>query len=182
MKTRIKLVPNIWEDNLDGTTTLTITRRSGETVSTIVDTEDVKELSKNRWGVHALDNSTKGSVRIGRSTKDRKAILIYNEIMDNFDTGLVCDHLDRDCLNNTKKNLQIVTQQENSFNAEVKGWYATTDSAKFQSMIKVNGKNKHIGVFLTKEEATKAYRETKKKLHRITGCEYDVETGMYYKI
>ena len=64
-------------------------------------------------------------------------------------------------------NLRIVSQQENSFNTNAKGYSFDKSRNKYQAIIGINGKNIHLGRFDTEEEARNAYLEAKEKYHII---------------
>ena len=74
------------------------------------------------------------------------------------------DHVDVDKANNAWVNLREATNTQNSMNTRgwenkktgVKGVYTHDD--RFRSAIQVNGVQRHLGVFHTKEDAAKAYR------------------------
>lgn len=80
----------------------------------------------------------------------------------------VCDHIDRNKLNNRRDNLRIVSVIENARNKDYSGckYYCKTVKGKFQSQYWHNGKNVYIGIFETPEEAraaTLAAKETAKQ-------------------
>jgi hypothetical protein len=77
----------------------------------------------------------------------------------------ICDHKDRNKLNNTKDNLRPCTMEENSSNSGprnkasgLKGVHRTA-SGKWQAMIWHDGKNHGIGSFDTCREAAIAYNK-----------------------
>jgi hypothetical protein len=76
------------------------------------------------------------------------------------------DHKNHDTLDNTRKNLRIVTHQENHFNLKnTKGYSWNKQYNKYQARIKANGKHIHLGMYNTKKEARKAYLEAKAEYH-----------------
>jgi len=77
------------------------------------------------------------------------------------------DHIDRDKLNNNVDNLRVVSQQQNMFNKNGKGYYCHNKSNKWHAQISVNGKKKHIGYFDVEQEARNAYLAAKKNYHII---------------
>ena len=77
------------------------------------------------------------------------------------------DHIDGDKLNNCISNLREFDNSRNQQNRkDVKG-YSLHPCGKYISIINVSGKNKHLGYFKTKEEASKAYLDAKKIYHNI---------------
>lgn len=92
----------------------------------------------------------------------RTTIRLHRLIMDTPD-DLLCDHIDRDTLNNRRSNLRNVTEVVNLNN---KGVYKNTSSGvkgvsqkpngTWRATVSIGGgKQKHLGTFKTKEEAIK---------------------------
>jgi hypothetical protein len=70
-------------------------------------------------------------------------------------------------LDNRRVNLRLVTRQQNSFNRKhpqkinnlgVKGVHWHKRAKKYRSCIRYNGKLIHLGLFVSLEDADKAYR------------------------
>ena len=76
----------------------------------------------------------------------------------------VIDHINRDKLNNQVSNLRLVSQQQNNFNKNVKGY--TKRGNKYQAIIKINGKKIYLGTYETETEAHNAYLIAK-QIHHI---------------
>ena len=82
------------------------------------------------------------------------------------------DHIDGNKSNNNIENLRESTKQQNSFNRGphknnelgVKGLCKLGN--KYRAAIMINGKNKHLGMFDTIEEARLAREEAEKKLFK----------------
>jgi hypothetical protein len=87
---------------------------------------------------------------------------IHDSSMDNF-----IDHEDIDCTNNYIENLRVLTNQENRFNTNCKGFTWCKKAQKWKAQIMVKGKNKSLGYFDLKEDARQAYLEAKKIYHII---------------
>ena len=78
------------------------------------------------------------------------------------------DHIDGDRSNNKIDNLRDVTHQQNLWNnTKAKGYSWDKASNKFQAKIAVNGKQKHLGLFNTEQEARNAYLKAKEIYHVI---------------
>jgi len=102
--------------------------------------------------------------------KHRLLYLARNPDWDIFDTSQsnCIDHKNHDTKDNSAENLRIVTQQQNQFNrAGVKGYYWYKRANKWQAYIKVDFKNKYLGLFEKEEDAHAAYLEAKARLHII---------------
>ena len=81
-----------------------------------------------------------------------------------LDSKLQVDHINRNRSDNRIENLRIVTNQQNSFNTNSKGY--TKHRNAFQACITLNG-NKYYKSFKTEEEAHNWYLSQKEKLHII---------------
>lgn len=89
-----------------------------------------------------------------------------------FPNGQV-DHIDQNRSNNKRNNLRIVLPFENSWNSKIgkyntsgiKGVSWSKSSNKWSVCLKVRNKKIHIGLFTDKEEAGKAAREARTRLH-----------------
>lgn len=81
--------------------------------------------------------------------------------------GEIVDHIDRNPLNNTLENLRICTKQTNAVNTPVRSDNSTgykgvsyhKKAGKFRAYIVVNGKQIHLGLFDTAEQAAQKYAE-----------------------
>jgi len=94
--------------------------------------------------------------------------LVYGKWPDGF-----LDHINGDPSDNRLCNLREATNSENQQNITSKGrgrsgvlgaqW--NSQLGKWQSSIKLNGKNIYLGAFASKEEARNAYLSAKAKIH-----------------
>ena len=84
--------------------------------------------------------------------------------------GLEVDHRNRNGLDNRRCNLRVVTKSVNMLNGNTpctntsgyRGvlWHERT--GKWLARIKINGKQKHLGLFATAKEASNVYEDCKK--------------------
>jgi len=78
---------------------------------------------------------------------------------------LVINHKDFIRLNNCVSNLEIITQRENTNKKHLKssskfvGVYFNKSKGKWRSQIRINGIQKHLGIFDTELEASDAYQK-----------------------
>lgn len=115
-------------------------------INVLIDIEDINKLKKHSWRINE-----KGYII--SDIKYRKT-RIHNFILnrDTSNPKIVCDHINKNKLDNRKKNLRIVTQRENNLNRSI------IENAKYYTYRK--DRNKYyaynIGYFNTEEEAKNA--------------------------
>lgn len=126
----------------------------------LVNDEDYEDLARHRWHanvcprtVYARRNVPKGS---GQTT----------EYMHERITGYgVTDHENGDGLDNRRENLRPATRVQNNRNSrshrgsssEYVGvaWHKVT--SKWQAVLRLDGKQKYLGLFPNEEDAARAY-------------------------
>ncbi len=129
----------------------------------IVDDEDFEFLSHWRWKYHkdgyAVRTATKGPVYMHREINKTPKVLIT-------------DHINRNGLDNRRKNLRTATLSQNGFNTGiwkhntygVKGIYWSKQKNKWHAKATVNQKNVHLGFYLDIKSAAEA-RKKWEELH-----------------
>lgn len=110
---------------------------------------------------------------ISKSLNTKTAIRLHRYVLNlHNQSEPIIDHINNQKNDNRKKNLRIATQQTNQINRGanknnklgIKGVEIYKyNRNKFIARIMVNGKNIHLGIFNTIEEATKARQEAEKK-------------------
>ena len=90
--------------------------------------------------------------------KDGKNVKLHRYIMG-AKKGDIVDHINGNKLDNRRENLRLVTSQENAFNRRTKGVHWVNRDKRWRVTITVDGKQKYIGQFKSKEEAIRAYRK-----------------------
>ena len=117
-------------------------------------------------GKEIISQNTKGYIQIKRVNLCGHHFgwyMVYGNV--DFD---VLDHINKNKKDNRICNLRIVTNQQNSFNTNAKGYsYQKDAKRKWRSEIMVDGKSIYLGRFYTEEEARQAYLEAKQKYHII---------------
>jgi len=127
----------------------------------LVDDEDFDELNQYKWYANKKGKAFY-AMRYTRGGKLRTAILMHRAIT-NFPEGMDVDHINGDGLNNCRTNLRIVTRRQNMQNRHTPkssiypGVCWQKDREKWQSLISINGKRKHLGHFDLEVEAYNAY-------------------------
>lgn len=136
-----------------------------------VDPEDYIWLSQFRWHCSKQPH-TSYAIRNAGEGAERKKVAMHREIMET-PGHLVCDHINRNGLDNRKQNLRNCTKGENNLNqpaqrnsvSRYKGVYRRKNMKKWAACIKTKGKQKHLGYFEDEMEAAKAYDEAAKIYH-----------------
>lgn len=81
-----------------------------------------------------------------------------------YSKGEVCDHINRNKLDNRRENLRIVSVSENNWNKERKCEFKYTTRhkcGKYQAQFSLNGRTVYVGLFSTPEEAVAARTKAK---------------------
>ena len=130
---------------------------------TIVDKIDFEYI--NQWKWSATRNrygwtATRGEKKNGKY----KVLYLHREIMKC--RGDV-DHIDRDQLNNSRKNLRECTKAQNNYNSgpkskrKIKGIFQ--NRLRWRAEIRKNGKRHHLGCFASANEAAFSYNLAAKR-------------------
>ena len=141
----------------------------------IVDPEDYPRLAKYKWH---LAKSPYGSYAVRwkriKAKNTRKRIWMHREII-HVPANLLCDHINRDSLDNRKANLRPATVSQNLCNrsktksktrSKYKGLEWDRIQRKWKARIQVNNKKIYLGSFTSETAAAKAYDSAAKKYHR----------------
>ena len=141
----------------------------------LVDDEDFELLSRWKW--YALrDHATLSfyAVRHTKATEGQKMVHMHRVILGlEYGDKRLGDHINRDTLDNRRRNLRIATPAENCWNrgkqsnnkSGFKGVCYYKRSAKWVARIMCAGKVVTLGYFATPEEGHAAYCEAAKKFH-----------------
>ena len=132
-------------------------RHHNEKARAIIDLDDVDRCSNYRW---SFKNDS------GYVTNTRCIGYLHRYIM-NVPRDMVVDHINGNKLDNRKSNLRICTVAENKFNHKN---YATNTSGcpgidwhrkanKWRARIQVHGRQIHLGVFESLEDAIYARQQ-----------------------
>jgi hypothetical protein len=131
-------------------------------VYAVVDDVDFAWLSQWKWHCTKIGYAAR-TIRSKDGGK-KKCIYMHRLIMD-AQPGFEIDHIDGDTLNNQRGNLRQATYGQNKVNTGLrrtntsgyKGVVWHKQCLKWKAEITINSKNRHLGLFSTKEEAAKAY-------------------------
>lgn len=127
----------------------------------MVDDEDYEYLNQFKW---SQDWHGYAQRHIVRSDGTKGTIQMHKDLIP-VSKGMVRDHIDGNRLNNTRSNLRVCTQKQNSYNRTkhlrnttgYKGVSLVANSTSFRAYIKVNYKQINLGCYSTVEEAAAAY-------------------------
>ena len=142
-------------------------RRNGEVLEAKIDIDDFNITKNHKWFADYNKPSEFYYVYDSKNKISLHRLLINPGSFK--ENKLMVDHINRDTLDNTRKNLRIVTNQENQFNGRYKGYYYNTHNKKWITLIRLNGKQKHIGLYNTEQEARESYLKVKEQYHIIGG-------------
>lgn len=129
---------------------------------TLVDDEYYDMLIQYHW---SLDSS--GYAQKATKINDKWIPERIHKLLIDIPKGLEVDHINNNRLDNQKSNLRIVTRSQNMMNKSVyknstskfKGVSWNKNTNKWRSVIGLNGKYYHLGVFENEFEAAKAYNK-----------------------
>lgn len=117
----------------------------------LIDKETVNKINKYSWRLNE-----KGYVI---TDMHRKKTRLHNFILnrDTSDPKIVCDHINRNKLDNRKENLRIVTQKENNLNRNITPKYVYYNKTYNKWYVIIN--KKYIGARKTKKLAMQLYNQ-----------------------
>ncbi len=119
----------------------------------IVDDEDYTELSKHRWSL------------TGRGYAARGDRVTMHRMINKTQPSLCTDHINQNKLDNRRRNLRSCSIMENAWNrpkrstntSGFRGVSFHRKSGRWQAVICVGNKKKHLGYFLSPSVASAAY-------------------------
>jgi hypothetical protein len=132
-----------------------------------VDPEDYAALARHKWSA-ARQGRTIYAVRSHHGVQIR-----MHRVIMKAPRGLVCDHIDHDGSNNTKRNLRLCTRNQNGKNqrrrtdgrSKYKGVSWHKGDGRWHARIYHNGRCHHLGRFRREIDAARAYDRAARRLH-----------------
>lgn len=133
----------------------------GKNKFAIIDIEDLELVMRYKWRIQATNGSNLYAVKCGSIYQDQFWLHHYIANFYKHDS-LVVDHINRNGLDNRKRNLRIATLSQNNsnrINASGNNKYRGVCKAgkKHLAFINVNNKRVEIGKFESEVEAAIAY-------------------------
>jgi len=111
---------------------------------------------------------TSWNIKINYKLYKKHRVIAYAFLgLDIDNPNQVIDHIDHDTNNNDIYNLRVVSQQQNNWNTNAKGYIWCNQRNKWKSYININYKHIWLGYFDTEDEAHQAYLTAKEKYHVI---------------
>lgn len=139
--------------------------RKGELLETaLFDKEFLFEVSKHKWGVTHKGKCKAPYVKTDINKDGKRTVLYLHHLVVGKKDGYQVDHVSGDPLDNRKKNLRFVTQQQNLMHkTRAKGYSREKVSGLWHTYIAVDGKRINLGRFATEEEARAVRHKAEKK-------------------
>jgi HNH endonuclease len=125
----------------------------------VIDLSDIEKIRPYNWN-YSSSTGYAYSNKIGTS--------MHQFLIGRAPTGMQIDHVDRDKLNNRRKNIKFATFAQNNLNSERSdnsGISYHSYSGKYQAYVWENGKQTYLGLFITKELA-RAQVEARKLMRK----------------
>jgi hypothetical protein len=137
------------KDNFPQMPQMIIIKSKGKEVEVLIDPDDYETVSKYKW---FIKHNNYVYTQVNRKTVHLHRLII------NAPKGLEVDHINRNPLDNRKQNLRLCTKSQNNMNKEgIRGVSKFRD--KWRARIKKDGKELHLGVFDTFNEALEKRKE-----------------------
>jgi hypothetical protein len=135
----------------------------------IVDDDVYEHLMQWKW--HYRSPGYAGRVTYDQNRK--VTLILMHRLIAGTPMGMDTDHIDGNGLHNTRANLRFCTRQQNLQNkraskdsvSQYKGVSWSKQQQKWQAIIRIEGRNKKLGLFTNEVDAARAYDNAAKKHH-----------------
>jgi len=129
----------------------------------LIDNEDYDRINQYKWFTRKDGQNFYAVKKLYILNGKRRNVSMHQIIMGNTPKNKEIDHIDRNGLNNQKKNLRFVTHQENMVNQRVRTTNKTgfrgidynKQHQKYRVRIMLNGKSIFMGYFKNLKDAVK---------------------------
>lgn len=141
---------------------LILKRRDGKTWRTVIDKCDLPLVAGRHWTVFL--NQCTGTY-YAKSSRRATTTYLHRLLMGEPSRPLVVDHINHDTLDNRRCNLRVIRHSDNLFHRRaaqsnsasgVRGVRWCNLAMKWIGQLNFRGKNQHVGMFDTKEDAAVA--------------------------
>lgn len=131
----------------------------------LLDVGDLEVVSAHQWHIDTLGYP--------RTYSEGLMVRLHRLLFPSIPDGYVVDHINRNKLDNRRKNLRIVTQKENNQNIPLRsnntsgvyGVFFDKRAKRWRSQISRDGKTTHVGVFDCFDDAVAARKAAEKKFY-----------------
>lgn len=162
-----------------GAVAIPLRRRDGSVAAyTWVDKDDAPEILQYRWSLHSTGRAVRGVYESG--SQRTYHVRMHRQLMGltRYD-GLEVDHINRDPLDNRRKNLRVCTHAQNRQNNgprkdNTSGYLGVTwdpTRKKWKGQVQVNYTNHFVGRFTRKKDAAKAVSEFRRQHVPFSACD-----------
>lgn len=154
---------------INGDQTIIYLKYKGATIETIIETKDLDELIALDVKWHAWKPTRmNGKCYVkanAKSVNGFKKVIYLHRIICKPPEDLLVDHINRNPLDNRRSNLRPATHQMNMNNRDYKniGVSFHKSTNKWKAYIRVDGKQKQLGRFMSEEDAKNAVSEARIK-------------------
>lgn len=142
----------------------------------IIDDSDLEIIKPYKWTTKKIGNTRYAMHRIYETREKELAPLLMHRLIMKAKKGQIVDHVNRNGLDNRRKNLRLCSYSQNSMNCIKKPgisgfngvrWHKAGKAwqARFHYTEKGVKKELHLGLFKTKIEAAKAYDKKILEVH-----------------
>jgi len=145
----------------------------------IVDPEDYPRIAKYKWFLTKSPTSSYAARWQRLHAKGpRKKIWMHHQVI-HIPKHMVCDHINRNSLDNRKANLRPATVSQNLCNrpktraktrSKYKGLEWDKTQRKWKARIQLNGRKIYLGSFADEIDAAKAYDKKARELFSEFAC------------
>lgn len=144
---------------------------SGGKLVTLVDADSYESLIQWNWCFDERYVYRRHHLRMEGKKQIHQKIYLH-KLVNNTPEGLDTDHINGNKLDNRRCNLRVATRSQNSANrkknpkhtSKYKGVHWHNHTKKWKAEIKINGKKKYLGVFISEEDAAAAYDTAAREL------------------
>lgn len=139
----------------------------------VIDEADFKRVSAFKWSADRM-GKTWYAVRTVKRLGKKSRIYLHRFVM-NATRGLVVDHVNRNGLDNRKRNLRLCTKKQNFWNqgahkdgrSGVRGVSWRPDTGLWTARLFVNGKQLNLGCYKRLKDAVAVRRLAEKKHYGV---------------
>lgn len=134
-------------------------------LTAVIDAEDVTKVAGYTWHALRVGPNRYAVANVRRANGEGWTTLRMHRLITGAERGVEIDHRDGNGLNCTKANLRMATRRENARNvrghrdskSKLKGVTLHGGIKPWRARILVDGRQVHLGLFATAEDANAAY-------------------------